>query len=70
MYVWGRLHVRGRRIPGRAGRKEKITESYPFFFCFNVFYRVNSRAFFWCDNLVESTLLTGGKSKKEKRKGN
>ena len=30
MYVWERLHVQGRRIPGRARRRQKFTDSYPF----------------------------------------
>jgi hypothetical protein len=30
MYVWGRLHVQGRQISGRARHKKKITDSYPF----------------------------------------
>jgi hypothetical protein len=31
MYVWERLHVHGRRISGRARRRRKFTDSYPFF---------------------------------------
>jgi hypothetical protein len=30
MYVWERLHVHGRRISGRARRRRKFTDSYPF----------------------------------------
>jgi hypothetical protein len=32
MYVWKRLHVHGRRISGRARRRRKFTDSYPFYF--------------------------------------
>ena len=32
MYVWERLHVQGRRISVCARRRQKITDSYPFFF--------------------------------------
>ena len=32
MYVWERLHVQGRRISVRARRRQKITDSHPFFF--------------------------------------
>jgi hypothetical protein len=31
MYVWERLHVQGRRISVRARRRQKITDSHPFF---------------------------------------
>jgi hypothetical protein len=30
MYVWGLLHVQGRRISSRARRRQKFTDSYPF----------------------------------------
>ena len=30
MCVWERLHVHGRRIFGRARRRRKFTDSYPF----------------------------------------
>ena len=36
MYVWGRLHVQGLRIPGRARRSRKFTD----FVFENVFYSV------------------------------
>ena len=35
MYVWGRLHVQGRRISGRARRRRKFTD----FFLKTFFYR-------------------------------
>ena len=57
MYVWKRLHVHGRRIPGRARRMRKFTDSYPFIKKI-VFYREILGLF---DDLVESTLLAGGK---------
>jgi hypothetical protein len=66
MYVWGRLHVHGRRISGRARRRRKFTDSYPLYEK-KVFYWVNSGTF---DDLVESTLLAGEKSKKKKKKMN
>jgi hypothetical protein len=38
MYVWERLHVRGRRISGRARRRRKFTDSHPFIHKKNFFY--------------------------------
>jgi hypothetical protein len=61
MYVWERLHAR--RISGRARRRRKFTDSYsyPFFFIGSILLIF--------DDLVESTLLAGGKSKKERKDG-
>ena len=44
MYVWGRLHVHGRRISVRARHRQKFKDSYPLIKK-NVFYRVNFETF-------------------------
>jgi hypothetical protein len=59
-YVWERLHVQGRRSSGSARRRRKFTDWYPFK---NKKLWCKFRDFF--DDLVESTLLAGGKSKKK-----
>jgi hypothetical protein len=61
--VWRRLHVQGRRISRRARRRQKVTDSYPLFKKTNFFIEEIPRLF---DDLVESTLLAGGKSQKKK----
>jgi hypothetical protein len=43
MYVWERLHVQGRRIPGRARRKRKFTDWY-----FLFFFLKKKRKFLYC----------------------
>jgi hypothetical protein len=59
MYVWEQLHVQGRRIPGRARRRQKL-QIRTLLKTKHVFIECISELF---DDLVERTLLAGEKSK-------
>jgi hypothetical protein len=59
------LHVHGRRISGRVRRRRKFTDSYPFLYKKKEFFIGYVKVLGLFDDLVESTLLAGGKSQKK-----